>query len=100
MFANLICFQWKECRLSWMTCFPPSFIFVVVSLIVNFLGFAGEGRGYICKKLVVSEKHTFGNFLGTEGRGLAGCLCFKFINIFFKKEWGGLQLLGDFPPTN
>lgn len=27
-----------------MTCFPPSFIFVVVSLIGNFLGFAGEGR--------------------------------------------------------
>ena len=73
-----------------MTRFPPSFIFVVVSSMGNFLGFPGERRGCICEKIVVSEKHTFGNFLGTEGRGLAGCLCFKFIDIFFK-EWGGLQ---------
>ena len=47
-----------------MTCFPPSFIFVVVSLIGNFLGFAGEGeRVYLRENSSLREAY-FWQFLG------------------------------------
>lgn len=47
-----------------MTCFPPSFIFVVVSLIVNFLGFVGEGREVYLRETSSLRETYFWQFLG------------------------------------